>query len=61
MTVYSRVTSLHVHIRTDASSFGFGAILFVLGLPQQGTAAVWLAEDCELLKATRGIAAWQAE
>ena len=61
MPLSSRVASLQVCIRTDASPFGFGAILFVHGLPRQWMAAEWSAEDCELLKATRGDAAWQAE
>ena len=48
-------------IRTDASPFGFGAILFFNGHPQAWSAGSWEQTDLDLLKALPGEAAWQAE
>ena len=48
-------------IRTDASPFGFGAILFRRWKPVAWIAGDWEKEDLERLKAVFGHAAWQAE
>jgi hypothetical protein len=48
-------------IRTDASPFGFGAILFRHGAPLMWLAGSWEKDDLFLFKATIGNPAWQAE
>merc|ERR1712091_762623 len=48
-------------IRTDASPFGYGAILFHRWRPVAWIAGAWEPEDLDRLKATYGSAAWQAE
>jgi hypothetical protein len=59
--ISSRSPSTRVCIRTDASPFGFGAILFLRGRPVEWMAADWTDSDCALFRATRGDPAWQAE
>ena len=54
-------TQNSVAIRTDASPFGFGAILFVQGAPAQWIAGEWTEDDAHILCAKIGEAAWQAE
>ena len=48
-------------IRTDASPFGMGAILFRNKLPLAWMAEAWSPDDAVLLKASIGNPAWQAE
>jgi hypothetical protein len=48
-------------IRTDASPYGMGAVLFLQGVPISWIAIDWSADDFALLKAKRGDPAWQAE
>jgi hypothetical protein len=48
-------------VRTDASPFGMGAILFKFGQPVAWIAEDWGEHDLRVLKATRGDPAWQAE
>ena len=48
-------------IRTDASPFGFGAILFEGPWPISWCASVWDDADMGILKALPGNPAWQAE
>ena len=48
-------------VRTDASPFGMGAILFKAGTPVSWIALDWSQQDLTLLKATLGDPAWQAE
>ena len=48
-------------IRTDASPYGFGAILFDGQWPVAWCAAKWEAADLDILKAEPGNPAWQAE
>ena len=60
-TSSSRSWSVIVCIRTDASPFGFGAILFIKWKPMAWIAGPWTAEDLDRLKATYGSPAWQAE
>ena len=48
-------------VRTDASPLGFGAILFQDGRTLAWMAEAWTQEDCNVLKATVGDPAWQAE
>jgi len=47
--------------RTDASPFGYGAVLFHGGQPVAWMAEAWTPVDCQLLKAVLGDPAWQAE
>ena len=61
MPLASRTASLRVCIRTDASPFGFGAILFIHGWPEAWIAQEWSEADLSLLHAARGDPAWQAE
>ena len=48
-------------IRSDASPFGFGAILFWAGVPQAWIAGTWEKDDLDRFKAEMGDPAWQAE
>ncbi|CAK0883204.1 unnamed protein product, partial [Prorocentrum cordatum] len=57
----TRLADLSACIRTDASPYGFGAIFFVDGAPRAWIAEEWADADLELLHATRGDPAWQAE
>ena len=57
----SRSTSARWCIRSDASPFGFGAILFWAGSPQAWIAGTWESDDLARLKAVFGDPAWQAE
>ena len=59
--VTTRLASERICIRTDASPFGFGAILFLRGAPVAWIAEEWADCDIQLLQATRGDPAWQAE
>ena len=60
-SVATRAASLIWCVRTDASPYGMGAILFKFGTPVAWIAEEWSPDDYELLKATRGDPAWQAE
>ncbi|CAK0835747.1 unnamed protein product [Prorocentrum cordatum] len=60
-TATTRLADLSACIRTDASPYGFGAIFFVDGAPRAWIAEEWADADLELLHATRGDPAWQAE
>ena len=57
----SRSAETQLCIRTDASPWGFGAILFRRGAPIHWMAGTWMAEDIQYLNATAGDPAWQAE
>ena len=48
-------------VRTDASPFGYGAILLHKGQPIAWLAEAWTQLDCQLFKAELGDPAWQAE
>ena len=50
-----------VAIRTDASPFGCGGILFIEEWPAQWFAQEWTDSDAEIFGATLGDPAWQAE
>ena len=50
-----------IALRTDASPYGFGAILFVKGVPIVWLAGDWVTEDFNLFGAVRGDPAWQSE
>ena len=50
-----------VAIRSDASPFGFGAVLFQNGTPITWMAAPWSESDHDFLQALPGDPAWQAE
>jgi hypothetical protein len=56
-----RVAELRYTLRTDASPFGFGAILFFGSSPVAWCADAWGQSDHAHLLATPGDAAWQAE
>ena len=56
-----RTIALSHTIRTDASPFGFGAILFEGSSPVCWCAAAWSDEDHNILRAVPGDPAWQAE
>ena len=60
-SVAHRLQDLQVCIRTDASPFGMGAILFKKGIPVFWLALDWSPDDLHFLKATVGDPAWQAE
>lgn len=57
----TRFPGAKICIRTDASPYGFGVILYVGGQPQAWIAEEWAGNDLEILHVTRGDAAWQAE
>ena len=59
--VTSRSALLQTSIRTDASPFGFGAVLFVQGRRIARCAGDWTSTDLRLRRAVRGDPAWQAE
>jgi len=61
ISVAHRVEALQVCIRTDASPYGMGAILFKKGLPILWMALDWSPDDLAFLKAKIGDPAWQAE
>ena len=48
-------------IRTGASPYGWGGILFEDGWPRAWAAEEWDEQDLTLLKAKKGDPAWQAE
>ncbi len=60
-SVATRAQDLVWCIRTDASPFGMGAILFKRGRPVAWIAEDWSEHDLRVLKATMGDPAWQAE
>lgn len=47
-------------MRTDASPFGLGAVLFRCGVPILWLAQEWSADDLNFLQAHIGDPAWQA-
>ena len=57
----SRTTSARWCIRSDASPFGFGAVLFWAGAPWAWIAGSWTTLDTERFHAVVGDPAWQAE
>ena len=58
----TRLPTLTMCVRSDASPFGFGAILFRNGSPVAWVAEEWSALDYALFKGSkRGDPAWQAE
>jgi hypothetical protein len=58
----TRLDSLVFCVRTDASPFGMGAILFKNGIPVAWMAEEWSALDYAIFKGSkRGDPAWQAE
>ena len=59
--ISSRAAIMRMSIRTDASPYGFGGILFECGFPVAWTAGDWTDTDLTLLRAIRGDPAWQAE
>jgi hypothetical protein len=59
--VWTRFRESVFCIRTDASPFGYGAILFRKGQPISWLAEAWTQQDCRVLKAEVGDPAWQAE
>jgi len=61
LSVAHRLDALQVCIRTDASPYGMGAILFKKGLPVLWMALDWSPDDLAFLKAKIGDPAWQAE
>jgi len=61
ISVAHRVEALQVCIRTDASPYGMGAILFRKGSPILWMALDWSPDDLAFLKAQIGDPAWQAE
>jgi hypothetical protein len=60
-SVATRRADLTWCVRTDASPFGMGAILFKNQAPVAWMAEEWTKLDLELLKAKSGDPAWQAE
>jgi hypothetical protein len=61
-SVATRLPALTLCVRSDASPFGFGAILFRNGSPVAWVAEEWSALDYALFKGSkRGDPAWQAE
>jgi hypothetical protein len=60
-SVCTRKAQMAWCVRTDASPFGMGAILFYHGAPKAWIAEEWAPEDYGLLQAQRGDPAWQAE
>ena len=60
-TVAQRLPSLQTCVRTDASPFGMGAVLFQFGWPIAWIALDWSEEDLFFLQAQKGDPAWQAE
>ena len=60
-SVATRYMELIWCVRTDASPFGMGAILFKNKVPVAWIAEDWGTNDLTLLKAERGNPAWQAE
>ncbi|CAK0867373.1 unnamed protein product, partial [Prorocentrum cordatum] len=59
--VASRSAAMRMRVRTDASPFGFGGILFCRDWPAAWISGEWSAEDLALFSAARGGPAWQAE
>ena len=58
-SVGTRAAEVTWCVRTDASPFGMGAILFQHGTPHAWMAEEWAEADFTLLKARRGDPAWQ--
>ena len=52
---------MRIAVRTDASPYGFGGILFEKGVPVAWVAGNWEKDDFSLLAAKRGDPTWQAE
>ena len=61
LSVAHRLDALQVCIRTDASPYGMGAILFKKGSPVLWMALDWSPDDLAFLKAKIGDPAVQAE
>ena len=61
LSVAQRQSHLQVCLRTDASPFGLGAILFKCGTPVLWLAQEWTVDDLDFLQARIGDPAWQAE
>ena len=53
-TVAQRLPSLQTCVRTDASPFGMGAVLFQFGWPIAWIALDWSEEDLFFLQALKG-------
>ena len=60
-SVASRAAELMWCVRTDASPFGMGGILFKAGRPVAWFAEEWSQNDLALFHAERGDPAWQAD
>ena len=60
-SVAHRMSTLQVCVRTDASPYGMGAILFKKGVPILWMVLDWSPDDLAFLKAEIGDPAWQAE
>ena len=61
ISVAHRLPGLTFCLRTDASPFGMGAVLFRNGVPLEWLAVDWSQEDLRLFGAKVGDPAWQAE
>ena len=57
----TRQCSMTWGVRTDASPYGWGGILFEDGRPKAWAAEAWDEQDLALFHAKRGDPAWQAE
>ena len=60
-SIETRLPEALVAVRTDASPWGMGAVLFIHGQPCEWMAIDWDKADLHLLQAILGDPAWQAE
>ena len=59
--VSTRSATMRIALRTDASPYGFGPVLFVKGVPMVWLAGDWENKDFNLFGAESGDPAWQSE